>query len=143
MYGGGWTDVRCAYRVTIGSEHDRSVIESITLLTNETHTNRELFDLYYHTDMPLFPIDVDMNHYNGMPMESLTTPDGAARAIFQINADKNTEVTSHGSSFSDAKVKVLTQNRATASVLLTFADGSGSETVKMRRSGDYWLPTLE
>ena len=133
MYGGGWSDSRCAYRVTIGTEHDRSVIENITPLTAETHTNKDLFTLYYHSGLPMPTIQDGMNYYNGMPMESLTAPDSAIRTIFQTEVDR--------CSFYKAKVTVQSQDKTNATVLLTFADGSGTEVITMSRQGHYWVPT--
>ncbi|MGI6182347.1 MAG: hypothetical protein ACOYIE_09770, partial [Agathobaculum sp.] len=126
--GGGMTDLRAAWAVTVGQEDGRSVITEVADCAQQDYTKSDLFKLYYNSALPQPTLPEGADHFNGAPLDRLYEPLTAAQAVFGWL----------GETAFTAELESSDEN--TAVVRLHFADNSPSVDVQMCKTDGYWLP---
>lgn len=128
-YGGGMTDYRSAYAVTVGQEDGRSVITDVRDCAQLDYTQSDLFKLYYSLAWPV--PEEGAQDFNGYPLSYLSQPVSAAVTMLRIDPVNGAF---------NAGVTVKNEQSNTAIVRLDFADGSAAVELWMEKHGAYWRP---
>ena len=143
MYGGGVEDERRAVLVSTAQADGRRVIDRVTEVAESNYTKSDLFKLYYDSGLPWPTIPEGAENFNGASLDTLTRVRDAAETVFGYfgenveHIDGNTHVMTLESWFTS---EVVFEGETEAVVRLTFVDNSPSVDVRMRKTGDYWLP---
>ena len=136
LSGGGVNDVRSAYTVeTIRENKNSSVIGYIRELSTDGMTQRELFDLYYRTGLPLPDLEQDFDSLDAETRKGYTDPAQAVMYAFDM-------------SLRDDAFSILelwrgdsVDGKQLSQVKLIFGDNSGSVYVTMEQTdAGYWRP---
>lgn len=141
-YGGGLDDYRAAYTVETGKQNNRTVITDVQEMTPPNYTHSQLFQLYYNTGLALPTAeahDLD-SYYNAGTYRDLLQPETAAPILFYYC--DNDGLTSYSYTVDTVSENAVPDKTGsiTCTIHLKFADNSAPVAIKMKKTGDFWLP---